>query len=109
MEGFITPEGHKDFLAKKLFDRMGSIQWGALAYIEPNGGGPQGNHTHPEDHIFIVTEGQVEIMQGEQVHTVGKDEMFYVPGMTPHSIWNRSGETVKVIKISVRREEERES
>lgn len=109
MEGFITPEGHKDFLAKKLFDRMGSIQWGALAYIEPNGGGPQGNHTHPEDHIFIVVEGQVEVMLGEQGRAVGKDEMFYVHGRTPHSIWNRSGKTAKVIKISVRREEERES
>lgn len=31
---FITPEGHKGFLAKKLFDDMGKIHWGAIAYIE---------------------------------------------------------------------------
>lgn len=107
MEEFITPEGHKDFLAKKLFDRMGSIQWGALAYIEPNGGGPQGNHTHPEDHIFIVAEGQVEIMLGDQARTVEKDGMIYVQGIIPHSIWNREKQTAKVIKISVTQEAER--
>lgn len=107
MEGFITPEGHKDFLAKKLFDRMGSIQWGALAYIEPNGGGPQGNHTHPEDHIFIVAEGRVEILLGDQARTVEKDGMLYVQGSIPHSIWNREKQTAKVIKISVTQEAER--
>lgn len=26
---FITPEGHRGFLAKKLFDEMGDIHWGA--------------------------------------------------------------------------------
>lgn len=106
MDGFMTPEGHQGFLAKKLFDRMGSIQWGALAYIEKNGGGPAGNHTHPEDHIFIVVEGQVEIMLGGQAHKVQKDEMFYVNGMTPHSILNREELTAKVIKISVKQEEQ---
>ena len=25
---FITPEGHRGFLAKKLFDEMGDIHWG---------------------------------------------------------------------------------
>ncbi|WP_243111255.1 cupin domain-containing protein [Acutalibacter sp. 1XD8-33] len=105
MEGFITPEGHRNFLAKKLFDHMGAIQWGALAYIEKDGGGPEGNHTHPEDHIFIVAEGQVEVLLGERSHTVKKDEMFYVDGMTPHSIWNREEETAKVVKISVKQEE----
>ena len=107
MEGFITPQGHKDFLAKKLFDRMGSIQWGALAYIEPNGGGPQGNHTHPEDHIFIVAEGQVEILLGDQARTVEKDGMLYVQGSIPHYIWNREKQNANVIKISVIQEAER--
>lgn len=49
---FITPEGHKGFLAKKLFSEMGKIQWGAIAYIEENGGGPENNHTHSDDHIL---------------------------------------------------------
>ena len=54
---FITPEGHKGFLAKKLFNEMGKIQWGAIAYISENGGGPENNHTHSDNHIFIVVDG----------------------------------------------------
>ena len=42
----ITPEGHGKFFADKLFDAMGKIQWGAVAYIRENAGGPQGDHTH---------------------------------------------------------------
>lgn len=100
-EGLITPEGHQGFLAKKLFEGLGCIQWGALAYIEQGGGGPAGEHTHPEDHIFIVVEGQVEVVLGGRRHTVKTDEVFYVDGTTPHSIWNREEQTAKVIKISV--------
>lgn len=100
---FITPEGHTGFHAKKLFDGMGDIQWGALAYIEKGGGGPEGNHTHSDNHIFIVVEGEVEIILGNASHIVRKDDMFFVDGMIPHSIWNHGTETAKVIKISVSR------
>ncbi|WP_255202555.1 cupin domain-containing protein [Acutalibacter muris] len=103
---FMTPEGHTNFHAKILFDckeagRAGKIQWGALAYIDKDGGGPKGNHTHESAHIFIVTEGRIRVMLGETAHTVNKDESFYVPGMVPHSIWNDGGETAKVIKLNV--------
>lgn len=103
---FMTPEGHTGFLAKKLFDweqegRSGSIQWGALAYIQKDGGGPAGNHTHASGHIFIVVEGEARVMLGEAAYRVAKDECFYVPGMTPHSIWNDREEPAKVIKLNV--------
>ena len=100
-DGFITPVGHSKFFAKKLFDEMGKIKWGALAYIEAGGGGPEGNHTHEDDHIFIVVEGEVKIYESNKANIVKKDEMFYVKGSTPHSIWNNGTETAKVIKISV--------
>ena len=100
---FITPEGHTGFLAKKLFNEMGRIHWGALAYIEKDGGGPAGNHTHPDNHIFIVVEGEVEIILDQESHVVKKDEMFFVDGMIPHSIWNHGADTAEVIKISVER------
>lgn len=100
---FITPEGHEGFLAKKLFDEMGKIQWGAVAYIEKDGGGPIGNHTHSDNHIFIVVDGEVEIVMDDKTHIVKKDEMFFVDGLTPHSIWNHGSDTAKVIKISVKR------
>ncbi len=42
MQEFITPPNHKGFSAKKLFDENGKIKWGAIAYIEKGGGGPEG-------------------------------------------------------------------
>lgn len=101
---FITPEGHKKFMAKKLFHEMGKIQWGAIAYIEKGGGGPENNHTHSDNHIFIVADGEVRIISGEKEFIVGKDESIFVDGMTPHSIWNNGDKTAVVIKISTERE-----
>ena len=70
---FITPEGHAGFLAKKLFDDMGKIHWGTIAYIEKGGGGPENNHTHSDDHIFIVVDGEVRIVSGDTEMIVGKN------------------------------------
>ena len=102
---FITPKGHKNFKAKILFNETGKIQWGAVADIEKNGGGPEGNHTHSDNHIFIVVDGEVKVFLNDEIHIVKKDEMFFVDGMIPHSIWNNGDTTAKVIKISVAREE----
>ncbi len=35
---FMTTEEHEKFVAKKLFNDMGKIQWGAVTYIEKSGG-----------------------------------------------------------------------
>ncbi len=104
MGDFITPEGHRDFLAKRLFDGIGQVEWGALAYIQKGGGGPEGGHTHASAHVFIVTEGEVQVMLDGEPHTVKQDEVFFVPGGAPHSIWNRGEATAKVIKLNVRQE-----
>ena len=100
---FITPEGHKGFLAKKLFNEMGKIKWGAIAYIEKNGGGPENNHTHSDNHIFIVAGGEVRIVCGDKEIIAGKDQAVFVDGMTLHSIWNNGDKTAVVIKISTER------
>lgn len=105
VETFMTPPGHKNFSAKKLFEGGGALQWGAVAYIQPGGGGPEGSHTHPEDHIFLVTEGEVQVVLGDREVTVKQDESLFVDGMTPHSIWNRSDSAAKVFKLSTRRQE----
>lgn len=102
---FITPEGHKGFLAKKLFNEMGKIHWGAIAYIEENGGGPENNHTYSDDHIFIIVDGKVRIVSGDKEIIAGKDQAVFVEGMIPHSIWNNGTKTAVVIKISTEREE----
>ena len=105
---FITPEGHKGFLAKKLFHEMGKIQWGAIAYIEENGGGPQNNHTHSDNHIFIIADGEVRIVTDDKEIIAGKNQAVFVDGMTPHSIWNNGTKTAVVIKISTERESHNE-
>lgn len=102
---WITPPGHKEFLAKKLFEfpegAGGTVQWAALAYIKQGGGGPEGGHVHDSGHIFIVSEGQVRVMLGTEAHVVKKDESFMVPGGALHSIWNDEAETAKVMKINI--------
>lgn len=103
MSEYRTPPGHQGFHARKLFDQRGAIQWGAVAHIEPGGGGPAGDHTHSDNHIFIVTEGEAQVRLGGEIVTVGRDEALFVDGMTPHSIWNRTGAPVTVVKISTAR------
>ncbi|MCM1258182.1 MAG: hypothetical protein NC307_10060 [Roseburia sp.] len=39
----------------------------------------------------------MEIFLDSQSHTVKKEELFFVDGMIPHSIWNHGSETAKVI------------
>ncbi|MDD3251482.1 MAG: cupin domain-containing protein [Lachnospiraceae bacterium] len=106
MQEFITPPNHKGFSAKRLFDEGGKIKWGAIAYIDKDGGGPEGNHTHRENHIFIVVDGEARVMLDDKAVIVKKNESFFVNGMTPHSIWNNSEETTVVIKISTECESE---
>lgn len=100
MQDFITPPNHKGFMAKKLFDESGKIKWGAIAYLDKDGGGPTGNHTHSENHIFIVVDGEAKVMLGGTAVIVKKNESLFVNGMTPHSIWNNADQTTTVIKIS---------
>ena len=50
-DGFITPPEHLKFLAKKLFGNCGEIIDGAIAYLEPDGGGPVKLHTLSLIHI----------------------------------------------------------
>ncbi|MBQ7589792.1 MAG: cupin domain-containing protein [Verrucomicrobia bacterium] len=101
MSGFITPPGHVDFRAKKLFGEMGRVMDGAVVYMDVNGGGPTEPHTHEHDHLFIVTEGEACIRLGEREVIVGKDESFLVEGRIPHSVWNNSDGVTKMIGITV--------
>ncbi len=105
MQGFITPPNHKGFSAKKLFDENGKIKWGAIAYIEKGGGGPEGNHVHSDNHIFIVVDGEAKVILGDKEIIVQKNKSLFVDGMTPHSIWNNTNQTTTVIKISTEREQ----
>lgn len=102
MSEFKTLPEHIKFKAKKLFGEMGTIIDGAIAYVDLEGGGPVKQHTHPHNHLFIVTQGEAKILLGDEEIILKKDEAFLVKGEIPHSTWNNSdGETV-MIGISVK-------
>lgn len=96
-DGFSTPPDHLRFLAKKLFGPGGEIEGGAIAYLQPGGGGPIQPHTHPHDHLFIVVSGEARVILGEEVKTIRPDEAFRVKGSIPHSVWNAAPEEVTVM------------
>lgn len=102
MSEFITPPNHENFVAKALFESVGKIIDGSIAYIDLNGGGPTEKHTHEHNHLFIVTQGEAKILLGDEEVIVKKDESFLVNGKIPHSVWNNfNGETV-MVGISVK-------
>ncbi|MDE6343909.1 MAG: cupin domain-containing protein [Muribaculaceae bacterium] len=88
-------------MAKKLFVTEGEIKDGAIAYIEPGGGGPTEAHTHSHDHLFVVVKGEATIRLANDVVKVGENESYRVDGRIPHSVWNETAETVVMIGITV--------
>ena len=102
MKNFITPPNHVNFNAKKLFENLGEIIDGSIAYLEPQGGGPIEVHTHEHKHLFIVTKGQAKIILGDEEMILNKEESFLVDGKIPHSVWNNIESTTVMIGISVK-------
>ena len=102
MNEFITPSNHENFLAKNLFDSVGEIINGSIAYIDVNGGGPTEKHTHEHNHLFIVTEGEAKILLNDEEIIIKKDESFLVNGKIPHSVWNNYDSKTVMIGISVK-------
>ena len=66
MNEFITPPKHINFKAKKLFGAVGEIIDGSIAYVDLNGGGPEQQHTHEHNHLFIVVKGEAKVLLGEE-------------------------------------------
>lgn len=100
-EDFKTPPAHTGFLAKRLFGPGGKIIDGAIAYLEPGGGGPAQQHTHAADHLFIVVSGEAKILLGAEEVIVRENESFLVKGNTLHSVWNNTDRETVMIGISV--------
>ena len=66
---------------------------------------PNHNHTHSDNHIFIVVDGEAKVILDDKEIIVKKNESFFVDGMVPHSIWNNADQTTVVIKVSTEREQ----
>lgn len=99
---FTTPPNHTGFRAKRLFGTAGEIGEVAVAHLEPGGGGPISVHTHPHDHLFIVTQGEVRIQLGEEEKILSENEAFLVRGEIPHAVWNRTDKIAVMIGITVK-------
>ena len=99
--GFTVPPNHVNFEAKKLFGNVGQILDGSIAYITLQGGGPQTQHTHAHDHLFIVVKGEAKVLLGDEIVIIPKDEAFLVKGSIPHSVWSNQDDETVMIGISV--------
>lgn len=100
--GFITPPGHVNFLAKKLFADMGKIVDGSIAWLGEKGGGPAEFHTHAHNHLFIVVKGEAKIQYSDHEVLIKENESYLVDGKTPHSVWNNGTEPAVMLGISVK-------
>lgn len=100
-EGFVTPPNHVNFLAKPLFAKSGEIQNGAIAYLQPGGGGPIEPHTHHHNHLFVVTKGEAKVLLGDKTVLIHENESFLVDGNIPHSVWNNIDRETVMIGITV--------
>jgi len=102
MNEFITPPKHINFKAKKLFGAVGEIIDGSIAYVDLNGGGPEQQHTHEHNHLFIVVKGEAKVLLGEEEIIIKENESYLVSGNIPHSVWNSSNDETVMIGISVK-------
>ena len=102
MEDYKVPANHIKFKAKKIDDAIeGKILNSSIAYIEPDGGGPEPSHTHEHDHYFIVIEGCATIKLADKKIFINSDESIRVKGSILHSVWNESSEHLKMIGMTI--------
>lgn len=99
----ITPKNHINFKALKLSSEIDDeIMDCAIAFIEPNGGGPLPDHTHSHDHLFTVISGEIEIRLESEKIILNEGMSLRVSGNKRHSVWNVSKKIAKVSGISLR-------
>lgn len=101
-EDFKTPPGHVGFRARRLFDAAGTIVDGAIAYLEPGGGGPVQPHTHDTDHLFIVVSGEAKVLLDGKEAVIPENGSLLVRGCVPHSVWNNADRETVMVGITVR-------
>ncbi len=99
---YFTPPHHQGFVAKTVFSQAEGFPLdGALAFIEPGGGGPEPIHTHDHDHLFFVVDGTATIVLGDETMDLGPEQAALVPGRTPHGVFNRGRAQVKMLGITL--------
>lgn len=101
LSDFATPPAHIHFLAKKYPELADHFQDGALAYLEPNGGGPMEKHSHSHDHLFLVIQGEARIEYDKESVVVKAHEIYRVSGCRKHSVWNNGNTTAIMLGLTI--------
>lgn len=102
MDGFTPVPCHTGFLAKRVFAEAGRVLDVSIARLEPRGGGPVPAHSHPgRDHLFIVTQGALEVRTPEGIRRFGPDEALLVSGGQVHEAWNAGDSPAVVAGITL--------
>lgn len=100
---WLTPPGHRAFkaavLARQLDDEILDC---AIAVIDPGGGGPQEDHRHAHDHLFVVISGSATIRMGGKSISLRESQALRVSGSIAHSVWNETDAPVKMAGISLK-------
>jgi quercetin dioxygenase-like cupin family protein len=60
--------------------------------VPPGAQGPQ-NHVHPVDQLYFVTDGEVTIKLGRDIHQAAAGSAVFIPAGVPHHNWNEGSET----------------
>ncbi len=86
---FVTPPKHVNFKAKKLFEEIeGKIR------------GPEEKHSHPHNHLFIVTSGEAGVEYDDETVIIHENEAFMIEDIRPHVVWNNADGTTTMIGIT---------
>lgn len=69
-------------------------------WLEPRTRLP-GPHAHPEDHVFYVIEGTLNVLVGEEWVQAPRGSYVLIPGGTPHAFENREAAPAGFIAFTV--------
>ncbi|MEV7341494.1 cupin domain-containing protein [Streptomyces sp. NPDC093544] len=82
--------GEKGYKGKILYS--GETCTLIATVVPPGARGPQ-NHAHPVDQLYFVTEGEVTIKLGKDIHKAAAGSAVFIPAGVPHHNWNEGSET----------------
>lgn len=69
-------------------------------WLDPNTRGP-GTHSHPEDHIFYVIEGTLNLLVDGEWSIAERGAYAIIPGGTPHDFENRGNVRCGFMSLNV--------
>jgi len=81
--------GEKGYKGKIMYSGETCV---LVATIVPPGARGPRNHAHPVDQLYFVTDGEVTIKLGKDVHKAAAGSAVFIPAGVPHHNWNEGSE-----------------